>query len=55
MADIAASVLARLKNKAAKSGRGYQFFDKKGFGSDWNNLNIHHEFMIFHEKFGVWL
>ena len=24
MADIAASVLARLKNKAAESGRGYQ-------------------------------
>ncbi len=24
MADIAASVLARLKNKAAKSGRSYQ-------------------------------
>jgi hypothetical protein len=25
MADIAASVLARLKNKAAESGRSYQF------------------------------
>lgn len=26
MADVAASVLARLKNKAAKSGRSYQLF-----------------------------
>ena len=36
MADIAASVLARLKNKAAESGRSYQlclqlFFVRKNF------------------------
>ena len=31
MADIAASVLARLKNKAAESGRNYIQFNRRFF------------------------
>ena len=31
MADMAASVLARLKNKAAESGRSYQLLPRRVF------------------------
>lgn len=31
MADVAASILVRLKNKAAKSGRSYQFLPRRVF------------------------
>ena len=37
MADIAASVLARLKNKAAESGRSYQLC----LQVVWKNPNMH--------------
>lgn len=44
MADIAASVLARLKNKAAESGRSYQLclqlFVRKNFSAVWRNPNM---------------
>lgn len=44
MADVAASVLARLKSKAAKSGRSYQLclqlFCQEEFCADWKNLNM---------------
>ena len=44
MADIAASVLARLKNKASESGRSYQLclqlFARKNFSAVWRNPNI---------------
>jgi len=42
--DIAASVLARLKNKAAESGRSYQLclqlFCQKNFSAVWRNPNM---------------
>lgn len=44
MADIAASVLARLKNKAAESGRSISFvcssFAKRNFCAVWKNPNM---------------
>lgn len=44
MADIAVSVLARLKNKAKESGRSYQLclqlFVRKNFCAVWKNPNM---------------
>ena len=44
MADIAASVLARLKNKAAESGRSYQLclqlFSKRNFCGVWKSPSM---------------
>ena len=44
MADIAASVLARLKNKAAESGRSYQLclqlFAKRNFCDVWKSPSM---------------
>lgn len=44
MADIAASVLARLKNKAAESGRSYQpclqLFCRDDYGTVLNTIKV---------------
>ena len=44
MPDVAASVLARLKNKANESGRTYQLclqlFARRNFCADWKNPNM---------------
>ncbi len=44
MADVAASVLARLKSKAAKSGRSYplclQLFARKSSCAAWKSQNM---------------
>lgn len=48
MADIAASVLARLKNKAAESGRSYQLclqlFCKENQLTNQNQLALFYEY-----------
>ena len=44
MADMAASVLARLRNKAKESGRSYQLclqlFARRSFCVVWQSLNM---------------